>query len=65
MSLLLTLSLYIWHIVSQEPGSVLLKNAAYPNVKMPVIGLGTGGYSAAKSKEAHPEHWYPNFTLCF
>ena len=41
----------------QNAPSIPLNNAADPALRMPVIGLGTGGYSAAKSIYAHPEHW--------
>ena len=37
--------------------AIPLYNAADPTLRMPVIGLGTGGYSAAKSAQAKPEHW--------
>lgn len=37
--------------------SVQLQNAADSTLWMPVIGLGTGGYAAAKSPSASPEHW--------
>ena len=37
--------------------SIELCNAADPKLRMPVIGLGTGGYAAAKSSDATPEHW--------
>ena len=37
--------------------SIRLYNAADPDLRMPVIGLGTGGYPSAKSPMASPEHW--------
>ena len=35
--------------------TVTLYNAAVPNTLMPVVGLGTGGYSHARSSQATPE----------
>ena len=37
--------------------AIPLYNAADATLRMPVVGLGTGGYSAAKSPQATPEHW--------
>ena len=43
-------------VIAKVP-CVPLYNAADPSICIPVIGLGTGGYNAAKSSEAKPEHW--------
>eukprot|EP01084_Bolivina_argentea_P257459 433766_1 len=37
--------------------AIQLHNAADPTLRMPVVGLGTGGYASAKSSQATPEHW--------
>ncbi len=35
--------------------AIQLQNAADPTLRMPVVGLGTGGYAHAKSSQATPE----------
>ena len=42
----------------QNIPTVTLHNAAQPNTKMPVVRLGTGGYTHARSPEATPEVKY-------
>jgi len=42
---------------SAKMPTVTLQNAAQPHTEIPVVRLGTGGYTAAKSPEATPEHW--------
>jgi len=41
----------------QRIPSIKLHNAADTELRMPVIGLGTGGYASAKSPQATPEYW--------
>ena len=44
-------------VIRHHVPSIRLYNAADPDLRMPVIGLGTGGYPSAKSPMASPEHW--------
>ena len=56
-------AVYLWLFIVLFVGCkskgpcVPLQNAADPTLCVPVIGLGTGGYNAARSPEAKPEHW--------